>query len=326
MARLLGHEVINLDVAPPLFAPHRPLWSAADLLDRDALIEAFDAFQPETVVHLAAATDCNPKLDLSFYSANTEGTSNLLNAVQRTRSIERLIVTSTQFVCGPKHRPSSDVDYGPHTTYGASKVITEQATREADLHCAWSIIRPTNIWGPWLLRHLPFYRLMRRGLYLHPAGECIRTWGFVGNVVDQIFRLLDLPADLAHGKTVYVGDPPRPLREISNAFSQGFRGKDVRVAPSWLLRGTARGGDLLRAVGVPFPLTTERFHSMIDDYIVDMDPTYELLGPPAFSIEDGVQAVADWLDCWKSKSDDWRPIMPRQGAAASHSQYGVLAH
>jgi hypothetical protein len=65
---------------------------------------------------------------------------------------------------------------------------------------------------------------------------------------------------------------------------------------------------------------------MIDDYIVDMDPTYELLGPPAFSIEDGVQAVADWLDCWKSKSDDWRPIMPRQGAAASHSQYGVLAH
>lgn len=311
-ARCLGHTVTNLDTASPLFAPHAEHWITTDITDRAALIGAFDQIQPDAVIHLAAITDCNPKHDLSFYESNVAGTLNVLEAVRRTPSVERLIVTSTQFVCRPGYKPASDDDYAPHTPYGRSKVITEQETRAAGLTCAWSIIRPTNIWGPWLLRHLPFYRLMRRGLYLHPGGDCIRTWGFVGTVVDQILRLLELPTDRVDGRTLYVGDAPRPLREISNAFSRGLRGTEVRVAPSWLLRGAARGGDVLRGIGIPFPLHSQRFRSMVEDYIVDMEPTYELLGPPAYSIDEGVQSVAKWLDVWKSGSHDWQPPVSRR--------------
>src|SRR5262245_42547368 len=98
-ARVLGHTVINVGTAVPLYQPHSELWSVTDIMHRSALVEVFDEFQPDVVVHLAAVTDCNPKHDVSFYSANVVGTVNLLEAVRRTPSVERLIVTSTQFVC-----------------------------------------------------------------------------------------------------------------------------------------------------------------------------------------------------------------------------------
>lgn len=310
VAQAMGHEVMNLDLARPLFGPHTPLWTRANLLDRDAIGVAFDRFQPEMVVHLAAVTDCDPSSDLEHYAPNIAGVHNLLHAVKRTPNVQRLIMTSTQFVCRPGYVPESDDDYSPHTIYGQSKVETERATRAAGLGCAWSIIRPTNIWGPWLLRHLPFYRLMRRGLYWHPGTECIRTWGFVGNVVDQINRLLDLPADLVDGLTLYVGDPPMRLRDISNAFSRGLRGRDVRTAPSWMLQNLARFGDLARRVRIPFPLHSARYRAMTEDYIVNMEPTYAVLGAPAFSIQDGVAAVGNWLAAYESGEDSWQPILP----------------
>jgi nucleoside-diphosphate-sugar epimerase len=309
-----GHDVLNLDSGKPLFSPHRKHWRKSDLLDAKSIGAAFADFEPNVVIHLAAVTDCDPQSDLAHYAPNVAGTEHVLDAVRGTPRVDRLIVTSSQFVCRPGYAPKADDDYSPHTVYGESKVLTERATRAADLSCAWSIIRPTNIWGPWLLRHLPFYRLMRRGLYVHPASDCIRTWGYVGTVVDQIFRLLTLPADVVTGKTVYVGDPPRRLTEIANEFSRGLRGREVRQAPQWLLRNGARLGDCLSRIGLPSPLTTARYRSMTEDYIVDMEPTYELLGRPAFSNADGVRAVGEWLDAYGRKSDRWTLPRPASGA------------
>ena len=141
-------EILNVDVESPPRGEHIPFWSECDVLDIEGLHKQFQGFRPEIVVHLAAKTDTKSK-NLRDYRVNTDGTANVLEAVRRISTVSRLIVASTQFTSRPGHIPEHDEDFRPHTAYGESKAIAEKLLREANLQCTWTIIRPTNVWGPW---------------------------------------------------------------------------------------------------------------------------------------------------------------------------------
>ncbi len=296
--RASGAEALNVDWNPPLDPQHRDTWRELDLMDGKAVAEAMAAFRPTHVVHLAARTDTEEQKDLNAYIQNHEGTRLLLAAVRACPSVERIIVTSTQFVCEAGYQPKDDLDFKPFTLYGESKRLTELAVREAGLGCAWTIIRPTTIWGPWSLRYRDvMFKVMRKGLYFHPSRrKVVRSYGYVGNVVWQIDRILRLPAERMNGRVFYVGDPPFDLRTWVEAVSQALTGRPVRYIPTWMVRGLALVGDVLKAVGLPFPITSGRFRSMTSDYITPMDRTIEALGPAPFSVEQGVKATVDWYD------------------------------
>lgn len=293
-----GEEVLNVDWNPPLDPGQRPTWRELDIMDEKALAEVFAAFRPTHIVHLAARTDTDEQQDLNAYVQNHEGTRRVLNAVKACPTVERIIVTSTQFVCEAGHQPKDDLDFKPFTLYGESKRLTEMVTREARLSCTWTIIRPTTIWGPWSLRYRDvMFKVMRKGLYFHPSRrKVIRSYGYVGNVVWQIDRILRLPADRMNGRVFYVGDPPFDLRTWVEAVSKALTGRPVRYIPTWAVRTLAVAGDVLKAVGLPFPITSGRFRSMTSDYITPMDRTIEALGPAPFSVEDGVKAMVAWYD------------------------------
>ncbi len=112
-------EILNVDVESPPKGEHAQFWSKCDVLDVDELNRRFQGFRPETVIHLAAKTDTTSR-DLRDYVANTEGTSNLLEAVRHTPTVTRLIIASTQFTCEPGYIPKHDEDFRPHTAYGES--------------------------------------------------------------------------------------------------------------------------------------------------------------------------------------------------------------
>jgi nucleoside-diphosphate-sugar epimerase len=209
-----------------------------------------------------------------------------------------LIVTSTQFVRRPGRLPRHDEDYDPHTVYGRSKVICEQATRQAKLDCLWTIVRPTTIWGPWLFRHRnTLFPLLRRGLYLHPGRQaCIRSWGYVGNVVAQFRRLLEAPPERIDRKTYYLGDRPRDLLDWVNGFSLRLHGSPVRIVPRSAVYLLGLAGDAAALAGIRAPITTSRYRSMTEDYLTPMEPTMALLGEPPFSLEEGIEQVVQWLD------------------------------
>jgi nucleoside-diphosphate-sugar epimerase len=168
-----GHQVLNLSTQPPHESAHKEFWQKTDMLDASAVRAAFQFFSPELVLHLAARTEMDEKTTAETgFRANTEGTHNILAAVQSTPSIRRAVICSSQFVCGPRRLPEHDEDYFPATIYGQSKVITEQETRRANLACEWVIVRPTNIWGPWHPRYpQEFWRIAAKGLYVHPGGK-----------------------------------------------------------------------------------------------------------------------------------------------------------
>ena len=294
-----GNTILNYSLHSPLNAEHTSHWRAGDILNAQATTAVFREFQPDHVLHLAARTDCDEKTTVETgYRVNTEGTRNVLDAIRATPSVERTIITSTQFVCAPGRLPKSDTDYFPETVYGQSKVITEKLTRDANLSSCWTIIRPTNVWGPWHMRYRrEFWRVLERGLYVHPGRQpVIRTYAYVKNVVHQIEKIFAAPRDLVNGKTLYVGDRPIKLVDWVNGFSRGLTGREVRVIPRGLMRALAVAGDIPTwLTGKPFLINSSRFRSMITNYETPMEPTFALLGENPYTLEDGINETVKWL-------------------------------
>lgn len=294
-----GDEVFDYSLTPPLKRSHDRYWTKGDLLDASALQKAFESFDPEQVIHLGARTDCDEQTTVEKgYRVNTEGTTNLLEAVRSCRSIRRILITSSQFVCGPGRLPQGDEDYFPHTVYGWSKVETERRTRAARLPVPWVIIRPVNIWGPWHDRYVrEFWRIAARGLYVHPGGApVIRTYGYVGNVVAQMLQALEAPESDVAGRTFYVGDPPDDIYHWANGFSRALRGRSAPRIPRPLLRLAGAIGDGIGAcTGRPFYITSSRYRSMVTEYRTPMETSHAVLGRGPFSLEQGIAETVRWL-------------------------------
>jgi nucleoside-diphosphate-sugar epimerase len=298
-----GHTILNYSLHRPLNSAQTEHWRNGDILDAAATITAFQTFRPSHVVHLAARAECDENATVEQgFRANTEGTKNVLEAIRTTPSVQRVIVTSSQFVCAPGRLPTSDTDYFPETTYGQSKVITEKLTRQADLSCCWTIIRPTNIWGPWHLRYRrEFWRVLQRGLYVHPGRQpVIRCYGYVKNVVHQICQILEASPEKIDRKTIYLGDPPTDLFNWVNGFSRLLTGRNVRVVPRGLMRALAFLGDIPSSItGRPFLINSSRFRSMTTNYVTPMERTFELLGDNPYSLEQGITETVQWLHSYQ---------------------------
>jgi nucleoside-diphosphate-sugar epimerase len=298
-----GCSVLNLDVNPPKITAHEAYWKECDILDFDRIHRLFEEYQPSHVIHLAARTDTNSN-NLDDYKTNIQGTNNILGCIQTTSSIQRVIITSSQFVMAPPGLPKNDTDYNPIGAYGKSKVLTEIATRNAGLNCIWTIIRPTNIWGPWHPRYpREFWLVLKRGFYFHPGGKSsIRSYGYVENIIHQMMRIFDAAPALVDRKVYYVGDPPIQLIDWTNSFSLAITGKPVRIIPRYLLATLATTGSVLTALGIRFPITRSRYRSMTEDYYSPVATTITTFGSPPYSLEAGVHETMKWLNkYWDGK-------------------------
>jgi len=294
-----GDEVLNFDISLPLSSALSDSWRKGDLLDLDAICAAVADFAPAAVVHLAARTDCDEGTTVEAgYRANTDGTANVLAAIKACPSVQRALIVSSQYVAGSSRLPSGDEDYFPHTIYGQSKVITEQLTRKACLPCCWTIVRPTNVWGPWHPRYpQEFWRIASKGLYFHPGGAPVRRcYAYVGNVVWQMLRILDLPEPDVRGHTFYVGDKEADIYEWASGFCLALCGRPAPKIPRPLLRAIARAGDVISTFsGKPFYLTSSRYRSMTSDYPTQMDNTFQVIGKGPISLQLGIDETVAWL-------------------------------
>ncbi|MEM6804290.1 MAG: NAD(P)-dependent oxidoreductase [Bacteroidota bacterium] len=297
--RRRGYEILNYDWNPPLNPDHRAYWEEGNIMDYLKMRDCMKSFKPDLLLHLAARTDTDIydlDADMNEYIVNTQGTKHVLKAIQECTFIEKVIITSTQFVCEAGYTPKDQFDYQPFTLYGKSKILTEKYTHEIDPNCSWTIIRPSTIWGPWALRYRDtLFKVMESGLYFHPAKEdVVRSYGYVKNVVFQIRRILEEPKDKVHKKTLYVGDAPIKLIDWVNCVSSHLTGKKVRTLPTNMVKAIALGGDTLKSLGIGFPITSTRFNSMTQDYISPIEDTIELLGEAPYSMEMGIKEMVAW--------------------------------
>ncbi len=294
-----GREVLNLDRSRPRCKAQEPHWKDIDLLDGAALHEALAAFQPAAVVHLAARTDLVGRSERD-YEANTQGVRNIIDASNRLASVERFVFASTMLVCRLGYQPKGDEDYCPGTAYGASKVRGEQMVRaQMRPAIAWTIVRPTSLWGPWFdVPYRQFFDAIRAGWFVQPRKvDVVRTFGYVSNCTWQVGKLLEAPRERVAQRTYYLGDyEPLDMRRWAEAIRAELEAPRIREVPVGLLRCAAVAGDALqRLTGRSAPLTTSRLDNLLTSAVLDLSATRDVCGELPHTMPAGVAATVAWL-------------------------------
>ena len=295
-----GDKVMSLDIVPPRNASHHNLWKPIDLLNAMELRSLVQDFAPEVIFHMAARTDLGG-CSVDDYSANIVGVENLIAAVEGLTSLRRLIFASSRLVCRIGYSPNDEFDYCPTTPYGESKVIGEQLVRDAisRLPCPTLIVRPTSIWGPWFdVPYKTFFLTIARGRYVHPgSNQILKSFGFIGNTIHELVRLMDAPTDAVAGKTFYLADyPPIDVAVMANTIQRTLDVASIRTVSVGMLRPVAWVGDCLKVLGWRNPpLTSFRLNNLLTPMVHELDPLQVVVGTLPYSMEEGVHITVDWL-------------------------------
>jgi nucleoside-diphosphate-sugar epimerase len=291
--------VINFDIRPPKIFEHQQYWKYVDVRDAQTLSSALTEFQPSHILHLAAMTGMDIQ-DMSFFDANTKGVENLIQVTRELPNLQRVLFTSSLLVCRNGHVPSSDIEYCPPNLYGESKVTGEKLIRDSNMNCAWVIVRPTSVWGPWFEHsYRTFFRVVDRGLYVQPGVQpIVKPLSFVGNTVHMMQSLLFHERDDVNRQTYYLGDyPQHSIQEWADLIRQqiGRSGK-TPVVPISLLRLMGKVGDALKKLGWSDPtITTFRLNNMLTGAHYPIEKTQSVVGELPFSLAEGVQQTLAWM-------------------------------
>jgi GlcNAc-P-P-Und epimerase len=295
-------EVMNLDLNPPSNAEHARHWSRCDVKDVSALSECVRSFAPTRVIHLAAKANLDGT-SVADFPDNTIGTSNIVKCVNSCASVELFVATSTQYVVRPGVVAPNDTYLAPYTAYGESKAVAERIVREG-CRQNWVIIRPTNVWGP---RH-PFFpselwRYLERRWYVHPGFASInKYYAYVTNAAAQILDIATSePPSRVAGSTWYITDGPTDNAQWMNGFSLGLAGRRVRRLPLVAWRMMAAIGDVLRAAGFAFPVSSERLFRLTVNEKLPEDMIWKPACTEAdVTLQDGIDRSIAW---YRSRTD-----------------------
>lgn len=124
-----------------------------DITNLGDISAAFSEIKPELVLHLAAMhfiPDCN-KDPIKCLTTNIIGTENILQTLRKTKSVNKVIITSSQAVYPIKDNPNAETDPAiPSDVYGESKYANEfQAKRFFDdTGIDTFVVRLANVYGP----------------------------------------------------------------------------------------------------------------------------------------------------------------------------------
>jgi nucleoside-diphosphate-sugar epimerase len=292
-----GLAVLSLDPAAPRHPGHVHVWRRIDPLSVASVRRELVDFRPSHVLHMGARTDLHGA-SVRDYPENTTGVSVILEACTELDGVSRVIFASSRLVCRIGYEPAHESDYDATTPYGQSKVIGERLVRAASPSFSWVIVRPTSIWGPWFdVPYKDFFLSVYRNRYVHVRGQDVRkSFGFVGNTVLQLMKLLGTASDEGDGKTMYLSDPPISVRDMADRIQGELGSRPIRTVPLQVLKPIAFAGDLARWVGWKEPpLTTFRLNNLLTNMVYDTAPLEALVGPPPHTLGEGVVITAEWL-------------------------------
>lgn len=293
----LGWDVVNIDINEPRNPKHRPYWKKVDLRDTTHLQKLFNDIAPELVLHMAARTDLLGQT-LEDYSSNTDGVVSLIEAAARSPRLGKVIFASSMLVCPLGYMPKDEFDVRPTTVYGQSKAIGEQHVRDmAKGRFAWSIVRPTSLWGPWFdVPYKDFFSAVAKRRYVHPKGRRIhRSYGFALNATHQVQKLAE--SRDADNQVFYLADyAPIELLDWSHMISDHFKVPYPKELPLPLLKGMAKCGDAAQSLGFQrVPLTSSRLNNLLTDAVYDLTPLREIASDTPYSIETAVGMTVEWM-------------------------------
>ena len=286
----------NIDFNKPKILDRNSYWKNIDITNFSEFKRYLLEFTPDYIVHLAARTDLQGKT-IEDYSANTIGVKNLMETIKLLPNLKKIIITSSMLVCHTGYYPKDQFDYAPTTIYGESKVETEKIVWANKPHCDWAIIRPTSIWGPWFGEpYRNFFDMVMSHKYFHIGNKgCTKTYGYVGNAVYQIEQILFSDTKDENNKVFYIGDEQPTNIEVWGNEIAGELGYRIIKMPYTLIKWAALFGDILKNMGLRFPMTSFRLKNMTTDNIIDLSDTIKLAPNLPYSRIEGIKQTLSWM-------------------------------
>ena len=302
-----GFNVVNYDIKKPKLDLHLKYWVEVDICNKLQILTLIQKDNPDYIIHLAARTDLNEKINLEGYRANIDGVRNIMDSASSLISLKRIIVASSMLVCKLGYFPKDFIDYSPNNLYGESKVQTEIITKKYSLD--WVIVRPTSIWGPWFGEpYKNFFDLVVKGFYFNiPAKYAsTKTYGYVENTCMQILNLL-MSEDLSiKHNYFYLGDmEPINITEWAIKIRKLNNQSNLFTLPIWVLKFFSKFGDIIKfKFGIHnFPMNSFRYNNMTNDNIIkDLQRTIDITQIVAESnLDKQILNTLDWLKKYKNK-------------------------
>ncbi|MDC1211824.1 dTDP-glucose 4,6-dehydratase [Amylibacter sp.] len=215
-----GHTVLNLDaltyaacienISEVLMHPNYS-FVKADICDRNHLLNIFDSFEPDAVMHLAAETHVDRSIEqpAEFANTNVIGTINMLEAARHywtskgNFSAFRFHHVSTDEVFGSLPNDTNikfleETPYDPRSPYSASKASSDHFVN------AWFktyglpvlITNCSNNYGSFqfpekLIPLTIINALLDRPLPIYGNGENVRDWLYVDDHVEALLLVLN---------------------------------------------------------------------------------------------------------------------------------------
>lgn len=291
-----GHTILNIDIEKPKIDIHYSLWKKVDINNLEDLFFCIKSFDPDYIVHLAARTDLDGST-LVDYKSNILGVENILRISNELKSLKKIVFASSMLVCHRGYYPKDFFDYSPTTVYGESKVVSEKIVWANKPNCDWAIIRPTSIWGPWFsVPYKSFFDMILARRYFHIGDKaCVKTYGFVGNTVCQIDKILFSNTLDESKKIFYLGDDPAiNIEEWADEIA-GELGYKLFRMPFIIVKLLAFFGDILKLINVDFPMNSFRLENMTTDNIIDLKNTNELISNLPYNRIEGIKITLKWI-------------------------------
>ena len=213
------HQVLNLDALTYAGNPNsltdieaQPSYefSHTNICDAEAVADAFNSFQPDWVMHLAAESHVDRSIDGpgAFIQTNIVGTFNLLQAGRAhyerlsgaSKDAFRFLHVSTDEVYGSLGADglfSETTPYDPHSPYSASKAASDHLARAWAATYGFPVLATncSNNYGPFqfpekLIPVVILKALRNEPIPIYGKGENIRDWLYVGDHVDALYTVL----------------------------------------------------------------------------------------------------------------------------------------
>jgi dTDP-glucose 4,6-dehydratase len=209
----------NLDSLVSVSESDRYRFEQVDICDPEAVDRAFETYQPDIVMHLAAESHVDRSIDGpgEFIQTNVIGTFNLLQSARKLHSTTkpnlRFHHISTDEVYGDLEGTTDlfteDTPYAPSSPYSASKASSDHLVR------AWNrtfglpvvITNCSNNYGPYhfpekLIPLVILNALEEKPLPVYGDGKQIRDWLYVE---DHARALIKVALEGKVGETYNIG-------------------------------------------------------------------------------------------------------------------------
>ncbi len=273
-----------------------------NLSSEKQLTEQLNGLEFDYVVHAAGVTKCLHKED--FFRINTEGTKNLVGALQYLKMpLKRFLYISSLSIMGAirEEQPYREIrerdKAQPNTAYGKSKLEAEQWL-DTQHDFPYIILRPTGVYGP---RERDYF-MMAKSIQAHTDfavgfQQQDITFVYVTDVVQAVFLALKKGEN---GRRYFLSDG-----EVyqSSTFSDLIRKELgnpwwIRItAPLWLLRIITSCGEYIgHLTGKVTALNNDKYNIMKQrNWRCDIMPARQELGfDPQVKLEEGVHKSILW--------------------------------